>query len=160
MSTFDPFDIRNAGIPNDEVTRRLRERYAAPTGEYWDGLEARIMAAVVAGRDAANGVANDVGDWWLVLAGWARTGLIAATLAAVVAGSAAMHARDAANEEDPLVSLDATPLSRAGTVLPEAEELLWADGRGARRARAMQSPDSLRAVDSRREATFRYVMPY
>ena len=156
MSTFDPFDIRNAGIPNDELTRRLRERYAPPTGEYWDGLESRIMAAVTAGRTAV----TDAGEWWQVLAGWARTGLIAATLAAVVAGSAAMHARDAANDEDPLVSAGATPLSRAGTVLPDAEELLLADGLGARRTRPLQSPDSLRAVDSRREATFRYVMPY
>jgi hypothetical protein len=157
MSTFDPFDIRNRGIPNDEVTRGLRERYAAPTGEYWDGLEARIMAAV----DASRAVATDVGEWWQVLAGWARTGLVAATLAAVVAGSAAMHARDAANEAeayDGLVNASATPLSRAGTVLPEADELLWADGR--RSGRRSAAPDSVRAVDSRREATFRYVMPY
>ena len=157
MSTFDPFDIRNAGIPNDEVTRQLRERYAAPTGEYWDGLEARIMAAVTAGRVAV----TDAAEWWQVLAGWARGGLVAATLAVVVAGSAALHARDAATDDslDALTNAAATPLTRAGTVLPEADELLWSYGRDDRRTRARQAADSLHAADSRREATFRYVMP-
>ena len=162
MSTFDPFDPRNAGVPDDEVTRRLRARYAPPSGEYWEGLEGRIMAAVTASRT----VVTDAADWWQVLAGWTRAGLVAAALAAMVGGAAALQARDAVRDVafETVVDAPTVPLGRrVGDSLRAADELFWADGLGRRGRHApgqMESPDSASAVSARREATFQYVMPY
>ena len=162
MSTFDPFDSRNAGVPDDEVTRRLRARYAPPGSDYWEGLEGRIMAAVVASRAAV----TDAAEWWQVLAGWTRAGVAAAALAAVVAGAAALQARDARRDVAYQTVVDAptVPLGRReGDSLRAADELFWVDGVGRRGRHApgdIESPDSLSALASQREATFRYVMPY
>ena len=165
MSTFDPFDPRstpNADVPDDEVTRGLRARYAPPGTEYWEGLEGRIMAAVTASRAAV----TDAAEWWQVLAGWTRAGIAAAAMAAVVGGAAALQARDAVRDVvyETVVDAPAVPLGRrAGDSLRAADELFWVDGLGRRGRHApgeMLSPDSASAASARREATFRYVMPY
>ena len=71
---------------DDEVTRFLRERYAAPADpSYWEGLESRIVARLLAEGDV----------WWAPYARWTRAGLVAAGLAAVLAGLALARSREA-----------------------------------------------------------------
>ena len=75
---------------DDDVTRALRQLYAAPEGEaYWHGLEGRILARV-SGASAA-GAAD---SWWLSLSRWATPGLIAAAIAFAVAGMTLWRARE------------------------------------------------------------------
>src|SRR5689334_10422405 len=75
--------------PDDPVTRGLKELYSAPAEGYWDSLEARVMAAVRAGRGAPQAVA----EWWHMLADWAGRGLVAAGILLIFAGMAAMQSR-------------------------------------------------------------------
>lgn len=92
---------------DEELGRLLRPLYAPPADEgYWQGLEARILdrvraertalgdGAVVgrigAGIGAGIGAAirgDDGGEWWVVLSQWARVGLAAAVVIAVVTGT-------------------------------------------------------------------------
>lgn len=70
---------------DDEVTRFLRELYAAPAGlPYWEGLEARILARVRTEGDA----------WYAPYARWTRPGLVAAGIAVLLAGFALVRSRD------------------------------------------------------------------
>ena len=63
----------------ERVTAFLRERHAAPADPgYWDALEARVMARV----------RNESMEWWEALDGWVARGLVAAGIAALVAGLA------------------------------------------------------------------------
>jgi hypothetical protein len=167
--------------PDDPVTRGLKELYATPSEGYWDTLEARVMAAVRAGRGAPQAVA----EWWHMLADWAGRGLVAAGILLALAGTAAMQARVAstggdraariAREIEPLDAdlARALDLVETGRETPdeakdarEAADLLI-DGvyrrppvarptAPAPRASADERDEVLRA---RREATFRYVMP-
>ena len=69
-----------------ELTNALRALYAAPADEqYWDSLEARIIAYV------ARGDSSD--SWWSALADMARPGLIAAAALIVAAAAALVHSR-------------------------------------------------------------------
>jgi hypothetical protein len=74
---------------DDEVTRALRDVYAAPAANasYWDTLESRIMARIASAGDAP--------EWWGVFDGWVRVGLAAAALAAMVSGAVLLRERDA-----------------------------------------------------------------
>lgn len=64
---------------DDDLTRLLRERYAAPAGDdYWRGLEGRIMAHV---RDAA------AEAWWQPFGGWVRAGMAAAAATLLITGA-------------------------------------------------------------------------
>ena len=83
------FEFPSGG--DGELTPALRELYRAPTGEaYWAGLEARIMA-----RAGLDGSAVTPAAWWQVMGGWSRLGLVAAGLAALLLGAAAIHERQA-----------------------------------------------------------------
>lgn len=74
---------------DDDLTRELRQLYAAPADDaYWQALEARIMAAVTG---PAAIVAE---DWSESLARWSRTGALAAAIALCVAGAALWRARE------------------------------------------------------------------
>jgi hypothetical protein len=168
--------------PDDPVTRGLRELYATPSEGYWDSLEARVMAAVRAGRGAPQAVA----EWWHTLAAWAGHGLAAAGVLLALAGMAAMQARAVATSADratrggrEIEPLDAD-LARALDLVDTGRETedeareareaadLLIDGVYRRppmarptpqqqpRASADERDEVLRA---RREATFRYVMP-
>lgn len=69
---------------DDDVTRALRELYAAPSDPgYWDRLEARVLARIAADADA----------WWSPFGGWGRLGVIAAGIAALAVGAALSRAR-------------------------------------------------------------------
>ena len=69
-----------------EATRAL---YSPPAeGTYWEMLDARIMARVIAD-------ARTVGDWWQILGGWARGGLIAAAAVLAIVATLLLHERSA-----------------------------------------------------------------
>ncbi|MGI9076635.1 MAG: hypothetical protein ACR2G6_04770 [Gemmatimonadaceae bacterium] len=71
---------------DDDLTRCLRPIYARPSdAAYWAALEARIMARI----------AEDVEGWWTPFRGWVRLGLVAAGIAAVAAGTAAVRSHNA-----------------------------------------------------------------
>ena len=64
---------------DERVTGWLRERHAAPVeGAYWDALEARVMARV----------RSEPMEWWEAMSAWMGRGLVAAGLAALIAGLA------------------------------------------------------------------------
>lgn len=65
------------------LTRALRALYAAPRdAAYWEGLEARILAAI----------AQEGDFWWSPFRAWVRTGLVAAVAALMIAGLALARA--------------------------------------------------------------------
>jgi hypothetical protein len=69
---------------DERVTAFLRERHAAPSDAgYWDALEVRLMARV----------RSESLEWWEALDGWVARGLVAAGIAALVAGLA-FHAQN------------------------------------------------------------------
>jgi hypothetical protein len=72
----------------DEVIAAGRDLYAPPAGSaYWEALESRIMARL--GDSAA-------GRWWMVVGGWARSGLVAAAaiIVATVVGVLLLQAHN------------------------------------------------------------------
>ncbi len=71
----------------DEVIEAARVMYAPPSGDaYWSALEFRIMARI---SEAA------ASQWWTVVGGWARSGLVAAAaiIVATVVGALLIQAR-------------------------------------------------------------------
>jgi hypothetical protein len=71
---------------DDDLTRALRELYAAPADDrYWAALARHIMRRIAAEAEP------DV--WWVPLAHWARIGIVAAGLAVVAAGVAFTRSR-------------------------------------------------------------------
>ena len=74
-------------LPDDVITAG-RDIYAPPGGDaYWSTLESRIIAKI--GDSAA-------GRWWMVVGGWARSGLVAAAaiIVATVVGALLLQARN------------------------------------------------------------------
>lgn len=72
---------------DEHLTGALRALYAAPTDEqYWDALEARILAHVAHGDERA---------WYGELADMVRPGLLAAAGLILAASLAMMHSRRA-----------------------------------------------------------------
>lgn len=72
----------------EKVTVAIGDMYAPPGGDaYWNALQSRIMAGIA---DSA------AGRWWMVVGGWARSGLVAAAaiIVATVVSALLMHARD------------------------------------------------------------------
>lgn len=89
-----------------ELTPALRDLYQAPADDaYWAGLEARILARTVGAPVA------DIQPvaWWQVMGSWSRAGLAAAGLAALLAGAAAMRAREANLRDQYEMVLEADP---------------------------------------------------
>ena len=73
---------------DDDLTRALRQIYAAPAEEgYWSTLAQRIMSHIAGAVDAES--------WWSPLADWARVGIVAAAAAVIVAGLALTKSREA-----------------------------------------------------------------
>jgi hypothetical protein len=86
------------------VTPALRDLYQPPADEaYWNGLEARILARA----GFVDGTAPLA--WWQVLGSWSRVGLVAAGLAALVAGAAMLSEREAERQDQYEMVLEAQP---------------------------------------------------
>jgi hypothetical protein len=99
------------GVPDqgdERVTAALRARFAAPAGpEYWEALERRIMARVT----------SESGEWWGVFGSWVQAGLVAAGLAALVAGAALWQTRtaEARVAYEAVIDMPAAAAELAGT---------------------------------------------
>ena len=86
---------------DDEVTRALRQVYAAPAGDsYWRALEARILTRLTA--------APSIG-WWDELDHWMRPALAAAAVVLIASGVAMFRAYEA--EQDTTYEAMLTPTS-------------------------------------------------
>jgi hypothetical protein len=103
--------------PEDSrLTAALRALMAPPQDPaYWSGLEASMLARL----------AEDE-DWTAPFARWTSAGLIAAALAALIAGAALVRAHDVEARE--MTTLLETPLSYTARVAAEVTE---SDGREA-----------------------------
>lgn len=138
----DSFSIQP---PADErVTRLLRALVAPPAdGEYWDGLEERIMSRVRAERRERRAAgAGSPALWttlWDALAPWARPVALAAGLALAAAALAfsRLHEQDVQMAYEAVVT---PPTAQGGLPAQTASR-----GTG---------------VGSAREATLRYLMTY
>jgi hypothetical protein len=86
----DAPDASDLPPAQDPVTRELRALYAAPAERYWDDLEGRIVAAVMAG---AARPARTAAHWWQTMADWARPGLAAAAVLVIVVGAVTLQSR-------------------------------------------------------------------
>jgi hypothetical protein len=130
-------DLRPADEGDAQVTKLLRDTYAAPAdAAYWEGLEARIMAHIAVHRPDSLIPVN----WWSDLASWAAPGLAAAALLFVAAGM--MWSRQ--NDEEMRTTYEAVTESVATDILPGAVQVVTAPRDGS----------------SQRDATFRYVMSH
>jgi hypothetical protein len=130
-------DLRPADEGDAQVTKLLRDTYAAPAdAAYWEGLEARIMAYIAVHRPDSLIPVN----WWADLASWAAPGLAAAALLFVAAGM--MWSRQ--NDEEMRTTYEAVTESVATDILPGAVQVVTAPRDGS----------------SQRDATFRYVMSH
>ena len=190
--SLQPYDRPRPGDApdgDDALLRELRAVYAAPGERYWDDLEGRILQAVGVGTAGAVSPARSAAAWWQAMAGWARPGLAAAAVLAVVASAVGIQARasrahlaDAGSELRPLDPELARALDDAGL-----DSVSAAAARGAREAaylltgglkrrapvqldvptaepassnpRARLTDEADDVQRARREATFRYVMP-
>ena len=82
--------LRLHGEPDDDVTRGLREIYAAPQSDaYWRDLEARILSHLVSAPAPT---------WADELQALTRPALVAAAVAVMAAGIALFRARQADQE--------------------------------------------------------------
>jgi hypothetical protein len=97
--------------PEDSrITAALRALMAPPHDPaYWSGLEASMLARL----------AEDE-DWAAPFARWTSAGLIAAALAALIAGAALVRAHDVEARE--MATLLETPLSFTARVAAEVTE--------------------------------------
>ena len=86
---------------DDEVTRGLRQVYAAPAGDsYWRALEARILSRLT--------TAPSIG-WWDELDHWMRPALAAAAVVLIASGVAMFRAYQV--EQDTTYEAMLTPTS-------------------------------------------------
>jgi hypothetical protein len=170
----DPDNLRETALGPE-----LRSLYAPPSESYWDGFEARVMAAVRDGRAAP---ATAV-DWWNTLAAWARPGMAAAAVLIGIVGGVALQSRGARSDdayraviEEPGSAIEALDeaLARASEagfekgVSPEARaqaraaaELL-SDGVKRRTGVRLDVDGPVPSADTARarsEGTFRNVLP-
>ena len=109
-----------------ELTPALRDIYRAPADEaYWAGLEARILART--GLDGAGAPAA----WWQVMDGWSRLGLVAAGLAALLLGAAAIHERQAElrNQYEMVLEEHSTFAAPMTVAIPSARDMRERDHR-------------------------------
>ena len=112
------------GGHNDPLRAALRDIYAPPAdAAYWHGLEARVLARVRHG-------ASDGNEWWQLLGGWARAGVVAAGLAATAAGATLMQTRAAEARVAYEAVVESTP-SLPLTAVARGEGEAPADGREA-----------------------------
>ena len=112
----------------DDVTRGLRDLYAAPAEDaYWRSLEARILSHLTEAGSRSFG-------WWDELDRWMRPLLVAAAVVLVAAGVALFRARQV--DQDLAYEAMLTPAPSALPVETAVRPVL----------------------QERRETTFRYLM--
>lgn len=99
---------------DEEVTRGLREIYAAPAAEkYWKGLEARILSNLASTPTIA---------WWDELDRWMRPALAAAAVVLLAAGVAMVRAYQVDQESTYEAMLTPTSLPVETAVRPMLQE--------------------------------------
>ena len=99
---------------DDEVTRGLRQIYAAPEGDvYWQGLEARILSRLTE--------APSIG-WWDELDRWMRPALAAAAVVLLAAGVAMFRASQVDQQDTYEAMLTPTALPVETAVRPMLQE--------------------------------------
>jgi hypothetical protein len=99
-----------------EVTRELREMYAAPSSDsYWRSLEARILSGLT--RASAPGR-----RWWDELDRWMRPALAAAAVVLLAAGVALVRAHQVEQEVAYEAMLTPTSLPIETAVRPVLQE--------------------------------------
>lgn len=89
----DPDNLRETSLGPE-----LRSLYAPPSESYWDGFEARVMAAVRVGRTAPVSAVETAVEWWHTLANWARPGMAAAAVLIGMIGGIALQTSGARSE--------------------------------------------------------------
>lgn len=95
---------------DDDVTRGLREIYAAPVGEaYWRTLEARILSRLA--------LAPTIG-WWDELDRWMRPALVAAAVVLVASAVTLFRMQQIDQEATYEAMLTPTPLPVETAVRP------------------------------------------
>jgi hypothetical protein len=113
---------------DDDVTRGLRDIYAAPRDEtYWRSLEARILSRLTEAGSRSFA-------WWDELDRWMRPMLVAAAVVLLAAGVALFRARQV--EQETMYEAMLTPTPSALPVETAVRPVL----------------------QERRETTFRYLM--
>lgn len=97
---------------DDDITRGLRELYAAPADEsYWRSLEARILSRL-------SGAAVPAIGWWDELDHWMRPALAAAAVVLLAAGVALFRAHQVEQQVTYEAMLTPTPLPVETAVRP------------------------------------------
>jgi hypothetical protein len=99
---------------DDEVTRGLRQLYAAPEGDtYWRGLEARILTRLTSAPSIT---------WWDELDRWMRPALAAAAVVLLAAGVAMVRAYQVEQESTYEAMLTPTSLPVETAVRPMLQD--------------------------------------
>ena len=100
---------------DDDVTRGLRELYAAPVDDgFWRSLEARILSRLT-------GASHSIG-WWDELDRWMRPALVAAAVVLLASGVALFRVRQAAQENTYEAMVTPTSLPIETAVRPVLQE--------------------------------------
>lgn len=96
MTNFKQSNRGRSESADPSITALLRATYSAPRADgYWTGLEQRILARVQEAQPLA---------WWSVFSEWRTAGLIAATLALMLAGAAVVRERAADQTRLPMAN--------------------------------------------------------
>ncbi|MEK7403451.1 MAG: hypothetical protein AABZ80_13935 [Gemmatimonadota bacterium] len=83
-------DLTLHGEGDEQITRGLRQVYAAPTGDdYWRGLQARILSRLTEPKTIA---------WWDELDRWVRPALVAAAILLLATSVAIIRSYQAERE--------------------------------------------------------------
>lgn len=99
---------------DDEVTRGLRQLYAAPEGDtYWRALEARILTRLTSAPSIS---------WWDELDRWMRPALAAAAVVLLAAGVAMVRSYQVEQESTYEAMLTPTSLPVETAVRPVLQE--------------------------------------
>lgn len=118
-----------SGSPDPVVTSVLRAHYAPPAEPaYWAGLEERILQQVAAGG------LSRAPQWWTGFADLHRRdlasfGMMAATLALLLAGAAAMRQQQRAQELAALARAQATRAAIEATLPLPLDDAILTEGR-------------------------------
>jgi hypothetical protein len=83
MKDFKRIDNERSAGADPELTSLLRAAYTAPDDDsYWQQLEQRVMSRISE---------SPVVAWWAVLSEWRTAGMIAATIALLLAGATVLR---------------------------------------------------------------------